>query len=199
VRQSNKKRDLLIWTAVLIAGFAAAKILLPAEPAHADGEHHGIPNVVFYQALNFAGVLSLIYILMRDNVKAFFKTRSQSVTEKLQEAKRLHQEATGRLQEVKTKLRELEIEGQTLIKKMKEEGEAYRLQMEKETVRLVETIQTEAKRAAQNELDRSREVLYEEVLSQALEGARGLLDKSVAEKDQRRLQKEFVEKIEAVH
>jgi F-type H+-transporting ATPase subunit b len=159
---------------------------------------HEIPKVVFYQAINFFCLVGLLYYFLRKPVKAHFTKRHDDLTSALREAKKLKEEAEVKHQEYVLKIRNLENESAKILNQIKAEGEASKLRMIDEGKRISEAIQSEAKRTANNQIEKARAELYEEILEQALTGARTLLTKSVAEKDQLRLQREFVEKIEAV-
>ncbi len=159
---------------------------------------HEIPKVVFYQAINFFCLVGLLYYFLRKPAKAYFAKRHDDLTSAIREAKRLKEEAEAKHQEYVLKIRNLETESTRILNQIRAEGEASKIRMIEEAKRISESIETEAKRAANNEVEKARAELYDEVLEQALAGARALLTKSVAEKDQLRLQKEFVEKIEAV-
>jgi F-type H+-transporting ATPase subunit b len=159
---------------------------------------HEIPKVVLYQAINFLCLVGLLYYFLRKPTKAYFAKRHDDLTSAIREAKRLKDEAEAKHQEYVLKIKNLEAESTKILNQIKAEGEASKTRMIEEARRISETIQTEAKRTANNEVEKARAELYDDVLEQALVGARTLLTKSVAEKDQLRLQKEFVEKIEAV-
>jgi F-type H+-transporting ATPase subunit b len=159
---------------------------------------HEIPKIVFYQAINFFCLVGLLYYFLRKPVKAHFAKRHNDLTTAIREAKKLKDEAEAKRQEYVLKIKTLESESAKILNQIRTEGESSKLRIIEEAKRISELIQTEAKRAANNEIEKARAELYDEVLEQALAGARTLLTKSVAEKDQLRLQKEFVEKIEAV-
>jgi F-type H+-transporting ATPase subunit b len=183
----------LVW---FLAAFLACSVGFGAS----GGEHHseGIPKSVVYGAINFAGVLALLYYFTRDKVRSYFSSRHEKLTAAIREAKILKDEADRKHSEYTEKIRNLEREAGNILSQIRREGEETKARMIDEAKKLAETIEAEAKRAAQNEVEKAKAQLYDEVLQQALDGARSVLAKSVAENDQRRLQKEFVEKIEAV-
>ncbi len=165
---------------------------------HAAGGHQGIPKTVFYQALNFFTLMILLYFILRNKVGGFFSSRHKNLTVALAEAQRVKAEAAKVHEEYTLKIQNLEREAGNMLEQMRSEGKDAKQRLLDEAKKLAENIEKEAKRTAQNELDRAKTELYDEVLQQSLEGARQLLAKTVVDNDQRRLQKEFVEKIEAV-
>ena len=139
----------------------------------------------------------LVYFL-KPKVGAFFNGRRETVLAALKEANRIKTEAENKHQEYVIKIQELQKEQDSVLEQIRRDGEETRKRIMEEAKRLSENIKNEAARAAETEVEKARSELYDEVLQQALDGARALLVKSVAENDQRRLQKEFVEKIEVV-
>ena len=158
----------------------------------------GVPRMVYYQAFNFFALIAILVYFLKSKVGPFFKKRHDDVVEALKEANRIKTEAENKHQEYVIKIQELQREQDSVLEQMRRDGEDSRKRIMEEAKRISENIKLEARRAAETEMEKARAELYDEVLQQALEGARTLLVKSVAENDQRRLQKEFVEKIEVV-
>ncbi len=168
------------------------------------GEHEGaaheggIPQIVFYQAINFFGVVLLLFFIGRKKVSGFFNKRYEALAGAVREAKLLKEAAEKKHEEYTVKIQNLNRESEKILQQIRADGEETRRKIIEEAQRVAAAIQVEAQRAAANEIERAKVHLYEEVLQQALDGAHVLLTKSIAEGDQKRLQKEFVEKIEAV-
>jgi F-type H+-transporting ATPase subunit b len=159
---------------------------------------HGVPKIVIYQALNFFGLLLILYFVIKNKVSSFFVARHKTLTAAITEAQRMRTEAAKLHEEYSVKIQNLEREADNMLNQMKREGKEAKQRLLDEAKKLAEAIEREAKRTAENEVGRAKSELYEDVLQQSLEGARMLLSKTVVDNDQRRLQKEFVEKIEAV-
>jgi F-type H+-transporting ATPase subunit b len=192
-------RPVVLWSiaAVLVCAVAQAE-----ESGHAvaEGVHHevGVPKVVYYQALNLGIlVIGLVYLL-RKKAQGFFKKRHSDLTVAIQEARRAKDEAEKRHQEYSLKIRNLEKESSSYFEQMRQEGEAAKARMIEEAKRIAETIRAEAKRTVENEINKAKLELREEALRLSLDSARVLLTSKVEEPDRQRLQREFVEKIEAV-
>ncbi len=195
----RKKRVELFWfIAILFIVLSLKGLSAFAQEANEATPQSGIPKIVIYQAINFTGLVLILYFALRKKVSAYFLKRHGDLTLQLREAKQLKDEAEAKNKEYLEKIRNLESEASQILAQIRTEGEASKNRIIAEAKVLAEAIQVEAKRAAENEIQKAKTELYDEVLSQSLEGARSLLIKSVVEKDQLRLQKEFVEKIEAV-
>lgn len=176
---------------------ALIPFLALASDSH-HGAEEGVPRVVLYQFINFFALVGLIFYFTRSKMSQFFRLRSENLMASLKEAKRLKQEAETRLQEYTEKLDQLQRENAQTLQRIKEEGLATRKRMEEEAERSARAMEEEVRKTAMSEIEKAKTTLYEEVLQGSLDGARALLSKSVVENDQRRLQKEFVDKIEVV-
>lgn len=161
-------------------------------------ESGGIPTTVYYQALNFFALLAVLFFFLKKRIGTHFEKRHEVLTTALTESRRAKEEAEKKHQEYSVRLRDLEKEASQTLENIRREGEEVKRRLVEEARRLAENIELDAKRTAENEVAKARTHLYEETVTQVLEGARALLKKTVVETDQRRLNKEFVEKIEAV-
>ena len=189
----NKK-----WLGIFFAAIIIITSVAFAEESGSEAHESGIPRIVFYQALNFFGLIVILFYLTKSKVKDFYFQRHKTLTAALTEAKRIREEAEKKHQEYTIKIQDLEKQADAVIEKIRLEGEQAKNRMIAEAKTLAQAIDLEAKRTASNEIEKAKAELYDEVLQQALDGARGILEKSIAANDQKRLQREFVDKIEAV-
>ncbi|MDZ4677307.1 MAG: ATP synthase F0 subunit B [Oligoflexia bacterium] len=194
----NKNKDRIFLLTLLTAMIVVSLAAFAESGSHASGANHGVPKIVYYQALNFFGLLIILYFVVKNKVSGYFSARHKTLTAAITEAQRMRTEAAKMHEEYSVKIQNLEREAGQMLEQMKLEGKEAKQRLLDEAKKLVENIEREAKRTAQNELDRAKAELYDDVLQQALDGARTLLTNTVVDNDQRRLQKEFVEKIEAV-
>jgi F-type H+-transporting ATPase subunit b len=195
----TKRRGEFFWfIIILLVVLSLVGVVCLAEEGAEAVQAPGIPKIVFYQAINFFGLLAILYYFLHKKVAAHFVKRHDDLTLQLREAKKLKDDAEVKHQEYLVKIKNLESEADQILTQIKLEGEASKNRIVAEAKALAEAIQIEAKKSAANEVQKAKAELYDEVLAQSLEGARTLLTKSVVDKDQLRLQKEFVEKIEAV-
>jgi F-type H+-transporting ATPase subunit b len=190
----NNKTIYLFFLGVVVATFVSTFAFAEEAEVHSGG----IPRIVFYQALNFFGLIAILIYLVRSKVSAFFFERHKTLTAALTEAKKIREDAEKKHQEYTIKIQNLENQSDSLIDQIRREGEEAKSRMIEEAKSLAAAIEVESKRSAQNEIDRAKSEIYDDVLQQALTGAHTLLEKSIAANDQQRLQREFVEKIEAV-
>ena len=187
-------RVILVLVGVALAAFVA----FAGEGEVGAAHEGGIPKIVSIQALNFFLLVILLVAFLKGKVATYFTQRHSHLSMAVEAAKRVKAEAEQRHREYTVKLERLESEGQAMLEQMRKEGEAIRQRIIEEAKKQAANIEREAKLTANNEIERAKNHIYDELLSMTIDGARGVLGQSVAEKDQLRLQKEFVAKIEAV-
>ncbi|MCC6276689.1 MAG: ATP synthase F0 subunit B [Oligoflexia bacterium] len=175
----------------------AVTVSFAAETGHHEVDLGHALKTVGFQALNFFGLVAILAYFLGPKIKEYFKSRNQSFSKALEEAQRVRIEAEQKHAEYSVKLQKLEQESKSMLEQVSKEGAERKQRIIEEARRLAANIEIEAKRAAQNEIERAKAEIYNELLDESLSGARALLDKTVAENDQRRLQKEFVTKIGA--
>jgi F-type H+-transporting ATPase subunit b len=186
-----KKNILLYFFLLLISAVAFA------EESH--GAHEGgIPKVVYYQALNFFTLIAILAYILKSKVSSFFTKRYDTLKAAIQESRRLKDEAEKRHQEYSVKLQKLENEMSHSLEKIQSEGEIIKKKIIQEAQKAAIIIESETKKTIDVELERAKKLLFEEALNQSLSNARDLMSKNVGATDQQRLQKEFVDKVEAM-
>lgn len=196
------------WTKFL---FFAALLALPALLASSfgvasdggHGEAHGgggIPTAVWLQFLNFGLYVALLVFIGRQPVKQYFGDRRKNFSEALKKAESAKTEAEERRREIQTRLAKLESTREQSILSARAEAAALKEQIVSEAKQMAAKLRADAERTTQVELDRAKAALREELVAQSVVLARKILtDKSkLQEQDQKRLQNEFVEKIQVV-
>jgi len=169
------------------------------EAGHGAGHHaDGVPASVYWQAVNFFIFAFLLWFLLRKKVPAYFKERELNFNMALEKAEKAHQEAEAQKREVERRLQALQASADQSIAQAKAEAEELRIKILREAEELSERLKEDAHRTAEIELQRAKTELREEALSQAVTAAAKILSEKIADTDQKRLQSEFVEKIQVV-
>lgn len=164
------------------------------------GDHHGgIPTVLWLQVVNFVLYVGLLVYLLRKPVRSFFEGRVENYNSALKRAEAQKREAETKRREIQERLTRLESTSAQSIAEAKAEAEALRQRVLVEAKELSEKLRAEAQRTAQIELERAKFALRQEMLSQSVQLASKILADKIQEPDQKRLQSEFVEKIQVVN
>jgi F-type H+-transporting ATPase subunit b len=173
--------------------------LVPAVSMAAAGDYQGgIPIDVLYQAINFAIFVGLGFFLLRKPVSRYFSSREQAFKQALVKAQAARQEAEQRKTEIQMRLSKLQSTAEESIEKARAEAEALRSQIVLDAADLAKKLREDAEATADAEIERAKRELREDVLAQSLALSRKVLNEKMAEQDQKRLQTEFVDKIQVV-
>ncbi|HRK06342.1 MAG TPA: ATP synthase F0 subunit B [Pseudobdellovibrionaceae bacterium] len=168
--------------------------------AAGSGDHHGgIPTVLWLQVVNFVLYVGLLVYLLRKPVRSFFEGRVENYNSALKRAEAQKREAETKRREIQERLTRLESTSAQSIAEARAEAEALRQRVLVEAKELSEKLRAEAQRTAQIELERAKFALRQEMLSQSVQLASKILADKIQEPDQKRLQSEFVEKIQVVN
>jgi F-type H+-transporting ATPase subunit b len=165
---------------------------------HGAGHEEGIPNDVWFQCINFLLFAGVVDYLLRQPLKTYFKDRANSFRLAMTKAEASRQDAEKQKREIENRLRTLENSAQDSLVHARAEAEELRKRIVREAQELSAKLKEDAQRTAEIELQRAKTELREEVLAQAVTAAKSVLSEKIAEGDQKRLQTEFVDKIQAV-
>jgi F-type H+-transporting ATPase subunit b len=183
--------------------FLAIVLAIPALVLSSFGnaaeEHHaeaGLPFVVILQFINFFLYVALIVYFGRKPISDYFKTRQANFYVALKRADALRAEAQEKRAETQARLAKLEATRDQSIQEARAEAAALRAQIVEEAKGLSEKLKVEAERTAVVEIERATSVLRDDLLNQSVLMAQRILTDKMQEQDQKRLQDEFVQKIE---
>lgn len=165
---------------------------------HATGHPTGLPASVVYQAINFVIFAGLGYFFLRGPIRNFFNGRREKYHAAQNRAEAAKRDAEAKKREIADKLRNLEVSSQQTLAQAKAEADALSARILQEAGDLSKTLREEANRTAEAEINRAKDQLREELLSQSVALSKTVLREKMADSDQRRLQTEFVDKIQEV-
>lgn len=165
----------------------------------AGGEHHeaGIPMVLWLQVINFVLYIGLIVYLARTPIKEMFQGRYDGFFSALKKAEQAKAEAEAKRKEIQDRLTKLETSREESIQKARAEAAALRTQIIEEARALSSKLKTDAEKTALIEIERAKTELREDLLAQSVVMAKRILTDKMQDQDQKRLQTEFVDKIQA--
>jgi F-type H+-transporting ATPase subunit b len=165
--------------------------------AHADP--HAIPwGSLFVQAFNFIFLFALLVFLLRKTVSAHFANRAKEYMQLVERAESARQEAEKGRTEIANRLSKLEQSAQGTAQQARSEAEELRARMLEEAKNLSAKLEEEAKRTTAVELEKAKADLRSELLQRALSISTESLKKNLGTSEQKKLQNEFVEKIQVV-
>lgn len=169
-----------------------------AAPGHGEGHGGGVPDAVMYQFIHFAIFVGLLFFFLRKPVRSYFQNREQAFRQALVKAEAARKEAEAKQREIQERLTRLQSTSEESIAQAKAEAVALKEKILQDASDLSKRLRDEAHRTAQIEIERAKHELREEMLAQSVEMAKKMLADKMAEPDQKRLQTEFVDKIQVV-
>lgn len=153
---------------------------------------------ILAQLLNFSILILILFFALRKKIVQLFLDRRQSYEKAVTTAQSARQQAEVHHLQIKEQLEKLNATAGESLQQAQSEAAELRAQILAEASSLSERLRVDAKRTAQTELERAKNELREELLTRALASAHEILNEKLKESDQKRLQSEFVEKIQVV-
>ena len=188
---------------VLLVPFLSLLISFVAVAAEETAGSHeaqaeGMPFSVVYQAANLLIYLAILFYFLRHPVKNYFRKKEENFREALVKADRAKHDAEVKKREVLNRLATLEETSEQSLREAKLEAEALKNKIIAEAHDLSLKMKEDARRTADFEIQRAKNELREELLTQSVAVAQKILNDKIVETDQQRLQTEFVDKIQVV-
>lgn len=186
--------------------FAVAVVLglpmvLASHFGQAAGDAHeggGLPTMFWLQVVNFTIYLGAIIFFARGPLREMFKGRYDGFFSAVKRAEAAKAEAEMKRKEIQDRLAKLEATRDESIQKARNDAAALRNQIVEEAKSLSAKLKADAERTAQLEVERAKYELREELLAQSVQMSKRILTDKMQDQDQKRLQSEFVDKIQVV-
>ncbi len=186
----------------------AGLIIILAFPLLALAQEHGshaeeaaevgVPFTVTLQAINFFIFVAILVWLLRGPVRNYFTNKELNFKQALLKAETAKQAAITQKNEMAAKLNELNQSTEKALADAKIDAGALKAKMLQEATEMSARLKADAQRTAEFEIARAKTALREEMLVQSVALAQKMLADKMADGDQKRLQTEFVDKIQVV-
>lgn len=185
--------------AVAAVAFAIPALLVNTYGnAAADGHASaGIPTVVWLQFINFFLYVGLIVYFARTPIANYFKNRQAGFYSALKKADAARAEAQAKRADIQTRLSKLEASRDESIQRARKEAAELREQIVGEAKALSAKLRADSEATANIEITRAKTELREDLLNQSVALAQRILTDKMQDQDQKRLQDEFVAKIQS--
>lgn len=176
-------------------------LMLVGSVAMAAGGHHGegVPTkTIIYQTINVAILFAGLFYFLKNPVKKHFADKRAAFLADAAKSQAAREAAERELKDVQQRLAKLETSKDESISRAKAEAADLRNQLVADAQALSKRIQEDAKTAAQNEIERAKKELREELLRESIVAARKDLTGQVSSADQQKLQDQFISNIKTV-
>jgi F-type H+-transporting ATPase subunit b len=182
-------RTVLGGAVVIAAGLAASAA------SAAGGEGPSAMELV-WQVVNFALLVTVLFIVARKPIASFFADRKEAIGNDIDEATRLLREAEVRYGEWQRKLVDLEAELETIRDGARRRAEEEHEHILADARATAERIRRDATAAVDREVRRGKDDLAAEAAELSLEMAAQVLKDQVTDTDRERLMDEFISSVE---
>lgn len=186
---------LATFSSILLASSAFASS--EGHGAH-GGEAHGIPTVVYYQALNVAIIIIAAIVFGKKGIAAFFVDKRESFLKAQEKAQSVLKNAEQEYKLMKERHDKLMMTREESLAKAKADANDLRLQMVRDAEALSIKLQNEAKLSAKIEIERAKNQLKEQIIRDAFELSKRDLGSKATSADQKKLQDDFISKVQVV-
>ncbi len=161
------------------------------EGGHDDGGGSGM----YWKIGNFILLVILLYIAWKKGIKGGLEQRSDDIKNALEEARRVKESAEAKEREYKTKLQELEGSLGDVEKNLRHDGEVEKEKIIRDAEALSEKIKDQARLVVGQEVHKAKLEIQKEVATLAVEMAEDILKKEISDDDQKRLVKDYLERV----
>ena len=193
-----KKHWMKVFAVAVVLGLP---MVLASHFGQAAGDAHeggGLPTMFWLQVVNFTIYLGAIIFFARGPLREMFKGRYDGFFSAVKRAEAAKAEAEMKRKEIQDRLAKLEATRDESIQKARSDAAALRNQIVEEAKSLSAKLKADAERTAQLEVERAKYELREELLAQSVQMSKRILTDKMQDQDQKRLQSEFVDKIQVV-
>jgi F-type H+-transporting ATPase subunit b len=194
LRSGRALRAILPTAAFLLASAAA----FASEEAGAHGGH-GIPwGDIVKQTINFAILAGVLVYFLRKPLSSFLKERSELMRKSIEDAANARAEAAKKLEAMDARMAKLHEEIAKLNGRMESEAAAEATALRETASAEIERIRAQVEFSAEQELKKARAELRQEASELSAKAAEEMVRTSLSARDQDRLVKENIDKIEGI-
>jgi len=177
--------------------------MLSSHWAYSSGgvAHHdvdGVPRVVLYQAINVLIIFFMGVYLGKKKVIDFFSSKKEQFLQAQDKSRAFLRQAEAEHHEVSTRLDKLKLTKSEALLKAKADATDLRKQIAQDAFSLAQKIKDEAQQTAKIELERAKLHLKEQLIRESFELSKKDLSSKATSDDQKKLQEDFISKVQVV-
>lgn len=169
----------------------------------ATGGHHEpipteVPRVVIFQALNLGILLLILGYIVVPKLRAHFEARRNEYFKTVREMEALKLQAEKQSQDLRSRLEKLQATANDSLQSSRRDAAELQTKLVEDAKEQGAKMRAEALKTVNAEVYRAVQSLRTEVIADSIGQAREKIKTQIKDVDQKRLQKEFVEKIRVV-
>lgn len=171
-------------------------VVLKASEGGHEGHEEGVPVIVLYQTINVAIIFAAAFWFGRHKVVSFFVEKQKAFLDAQNKAKLALEQAEHEHHAVKTRLDKLQSNKVDTISKAKADAHDMQKQIISDAEAMALKLKADAELAAKIEFQRAKNDLRNQLVKEAFELSRKNIVSTATKEDQKRLQKEFINKVQ---
>lgn len=172
-------------------------VFLLAPAVHASSEVHGDTGwrMLLLQLLNLMILGGVLVYYVKAPLRNFLEQRSRGTRQRMDDAQARLQQAEQELAGLRSRLASFEQEAEEILQRAVAQAEAAGARSLERAEHAAERIRAEARGVADQEIERARIELQAEAAELAVSIARDFLRERLTSEDDRRLTREYIERI----
>ncbi|QTA93206.1 F0F1 ATP synthase subunit B family protein [Desulfonema magnum] len=191
------KRAVIICLMVSVLFFFSGAALGSGGDEGHGAEPKGWIATDTYRVMNFAVLAIALFLILRKPVSQALDARIRGIREQLSELEVRKKDAETELAQYNKKLLLLEQETEKIVAEYIKQGNEAKERILREAESAAEKLEVQASRNIENEFERAKLQLQQDILEKALIKAEQVVKQRITDKDQERLVDEYLEKVVA--
>ena len=191
-----KRRQLVLFAVAVAVGYP---VLALAGGGEGGEVHHVSLLMEAFRVFNFLVFALILYKFVGQPVKNYFRNRLHNIELALKEAREAKEEAQLRSREYSEKLKNADAELKDVFYRAEKERDEQMRRIGEETDKMVKRILEQTEAAADLEVKKAKLELQKEAADLAVSMAETILKESFGDEDQKRLIKDYTDKLREVH
>jgi F-type H+-transporting ATPase subunit b len=169
-----------------------------ASSGGASEGHHGVPTVVYYQALNVSVIVVALYYFLKNPVREFFGQKKADFVKAAEKAADAVKKAQAEHEDIRIRLQKLESTSDESIARARAEAAELQNSLIQEAQNISKKIKEEAASAAKIEVEKAKRSLREQLINDSILAAKKNLETKLGSAEQDKLMQGFTREIQEV-
>lgn len=176
--------------------FTIAILLMSTQVAFASAEGHALPWSNFlYRIITFVGFVGILTYFFGGKIKAFFKTRTESIAAEISSLEKRKAEAQQNLAAVEQRIANLEAERQSILGDYRIQGEAIKAEIIAQAEKTAQQMAEQAKKSAGYEIDSAVAAMRAAMAEKIVEATEKLLQEKLSAEEHNKLIDKYLTKV----
>lgn len=183
---------------LVVINLLLSRLVFASSGHDAHDADHGVPAVVYYQAINVGIILMAGFYYGREKIVGFFTNKKTQFLQAQEKAQATLKQAEKEHHEVKARLDKLKGNKEESLLKAKADATDLKNQIIQDAHALAKKLKDEALLSSKLEIERAKYQLKDQLIREAFEISKKDLSAKATSDDQKKLQEDFISKVQVV-